>query len=182
MNGADAIAEVLRREGTEFLACFPAQPLIEACAQAGIRPVLCRQERVGMAIADGFSRTSGGKRLGVFAMQQGPGSENAFPGAAPGVRRQRARAAHPRRRAHLTLVHATRLQRHGQLPGRDQVAGGGERRRARARADAPRVPPPAQRKARPVLLEVARDVLGPGAVQRSRLRAGEGEQVGAVPR
>ena len=82
MNGADAIAEVLRREGTEFLACFPAQPLIEACAQAGIRPVLCRQERVGMAIADGFSRTSGGKRLGVFAMQQGPGSENAFPGAA----------------------------------------------------------------------------------------------------
>ena len=82
MNGADAIAEVLRREGTEFLACFPAQPLIEACARAGIRPILCRQERVGMAIADGFSRASGGKRLGVFAMQQGPGSENAFPGAA----------------------------------------------------------------------------------------------------
>ena len=35
-----------------------------------------------MAIADGFSRTTNGKRLGVFAMQRGPGSENAFPGAA----------------------------------------------------------------------------------------------------
>ena len=35
-----------------------------------------------MAIADGFSRVTNGKRIGVFSMQQGPGSENAFPGAA----------------------------------------------------------------------------------------------------
>ena len=82
MKGVDVIAEILKREGTEFLACFPAQPLIEASSVAGIWPVLCRQERIGMAIADGFSRTTSGKRLGVFAMQQGPGTENAFPGAA----------------------------------------------------------------------------------------------------
>jgi len=82
MNGAEAIAEILKREGTEFLACYPRQSLIEACAKAGIRPVLCRQERMGMAIADGFSRTTNGKRIGVFTMQQGPGTENAFPGAA----------------------------------------------------------------------------------------------------
>ena len=82
MQGADVIAEILKREGTEFLSCFPAQPLIDACAKAGIRPILCRQERMGMAIADGFSRTTNGKRLGVFAMQHGPGAENAFPGAA----------------------------------------------------------------------------------------------------
>ena len=82
MNGVTAIAEVLKREGTEFLSCYPAQPLIEACAKAGIRPILCRQERTGMAIADGFSRTTNGKKIGVFAMQHGPGTENAFPGAA----------------------------------------------------------------------------------------------------
>jgi acetolactate synthase-1/2/3 large subunit len=82
MQGADVIAEILKAEGTEFLACFPAQNLIDACAKVGIRPILCRQERVGMAIADGFSRTTNGKRIGVFAMQQGPGTENAFPGAA----------------------------------------------------------------------------------------------------
>ena len=82
MKGVDVIAEILKREGTEFLACFPAQPLIDASAVAGIRPVMCRQERMGMAIADGFSRTTNGKRIGVFTMQQGPGSENAFPGAA----------------------------------------------------------------------------------------------------
>ncbi len=82
MNGTQAIAEILKREGIEFLACYPNQPLIEACALAEIRPIICRQERVGMAIADGFSRTTNGKRLGVFAMQHGPGTENAFPGAA----------------------------------------------------------------------------------------------------
>lgn len=82
MKGADVIAEILRRENTEFLACYPAQDLIDACAKVGIRPILCRQERMGMAIADGFSRTTNGKRLGVFAMQIGPGTENSFPGAA----------------------------------------------------------------------------------------------------
>ena len=82
MNGADAIADILKREGTEFLACYPRQSLIEAAAKVGIRPVLCRQERMGIAIADGFSRTTDGKRIGVFCMQQGPGTENSFPGVA----------------------------------------------------------------------------------------------------
>ena len=82
MKGVDAIAEILKREGVEFLVCYPRQPLIEAAAKAGIRPIMCRQERVGVAIADGFSRTTNGKRLGVFSMQQGPGTENSFPGAA----------------------------------------------------------------------------------------------------
>ena len=82
MKGVSVVAEILKREGTEFLACYPAQPLIEACALVGILPILCRQERMGMAIADGFSRTTNGKRIGVFSMQHGPGSENAFPGVA----------------------------------------------------------------------------------------------------
>lgn len=82
MNGGDVVAEILKREGTEFLSVFPAQNLIDPAAKVGIPPIICRQERVGMAIADGFSRTTNGKRLGVFAMQRGPGSENAFPGAA----------------------------------------------------------------------------------------------------
>ena len=46
MNGADAIAEILRREGTEFLACFPSHPLIDACSNLDIRPIICRQERM----------------------------------------------------------------------------------------------------------------------------------------
>ena len=82
MNGAAVIAEILKREGTEFLSCYPRNPLIEAGAAVDIRPILCRQERVGVGIADGYSRVKRGKRNGVFAAQAGPGIENAFPGVA----------------------------------------------------------------------------------------------------
>jgi len=82
MNGADVIAAILKREGTEFLACYPRNPLIEACAAIDIRPILCRQERVGVGMADGFSRIRRGRQNGVFAAQNGPGIENAFPGVA----------------------------------------------------------------------------------------------------
>ena len=82
MNGAEVIAEILKREGTEFLSCYPRNPLIEACAAIDIRPILCRQERVGVGIADGYSRIRRGRRNGVFAAQAGPGIENAFPGVA----------------------------------------------------------------------------------------------------
>jgi len=82
MNGAALVAEILKREGTEFLACYPRNPLIEACAALDIRPILCRQERVGVGMADGYTRIRRGKRNGVFAAQAGPGIENAFPGIA----------------------------------------------------------------------------------------------------
>jgi acetolactate synthase-1/2/3 large subunit len=82
MKVIDAIAEILKREGVQFLSCYPTTPIIEACAAVGIRPYLCRQERVGAGIADGYSRVTNGKPIGVFAMQYGPGAENAFPGIA----------------------------------------------------------------------------------------------------
>src|SRR5262245_20401873 len=82
MQVVDAIAEILKREGVEYLSTYPTTPVIDAAATAGIRPVLCRQERVGVGIADGYSRTTNGRRIGVFAMQYGPGAENAFPGVA----------------------------------------------------------------------------------------------------
>src|SRR5215475_6189620 len=82
MKVVDALAEIMKREGVEFLSTYPTTPVIDAAAAAGIRPVLCRQERVGVGIADGFSRTTNRRRIGVFAMQYGPGAENAFPGVA----------------------------------------------------------------------------------------------------
>jgi acetolactate synthase I/II/III large subunit len=78
----EAIARILKQEGVEHLVCYPRQALIDFCAEAGIRPVVCRQERVGVGIADGISRSTYGKRIGVFSMQGGPGVENTFPGAA----------------------------------------------------------------------------------------------------
>ena len=82
MNGDTAIAKILKAEGVEWLACFPAQSLIDACSREGIRPILCRQERAGVNMADGYSRVKNGKTVGVFTMQHGPGAENAMSGAA----------------------------------------------------------------------------------------------------
>ena len=82
MKGAAAVAEILKREGTEILIGYPVNPIIEAAAVADIRTIMVRQERTGLHMADGFSRVSSGKRVGVFAMQHGPGTENAFGGVA----------------------------------------------------------------------------------------------------
>ncbi|HXO01905.1 MAG TPA: thiamine pyrophosphate-binding protein, partial [Stellaceae bacterium] len=82
MQVMDAISEILKREGVSTLFCFPTTPIIEAAVAAGIRPVICRQERVGVHMADGCSRVQNGKPPGVFAMQYGPGAENAFAGIA----------------------------------------------------------------------------------------------------
>lgn len=79
---ADAIADILKTEGVSHLPCYPRQLLIDACARIGIRPIVCRQERVGVGIADGISRSTNGRQIGVFAMQGGPGIENSFPGIA----------------------------------------------------------------------------------------------------
>ena len=78
----DVIAQILKKEGVQFLSAFPTTPVIEAAAETGIRPVICRQERVGVGIADGYSRVKNGSPPGVFAMQYGPGAENAFAGIA----------------------------------------------------------------------------------------------------
>jgi acetolactate synthase-1/2/3 large subunit len=82
MKCADAIVEVLKHERVSTLFCFPTTSLIENAVAAGIRPIICRQERVGVDMADGFARVTNGKPPGVFMMQYGPGSENAFPGIA----------------------------------------------------------------------------------------------------
>jgi acetolactate synthase-1/2/3 large subunit len=82
MRAADAIVEILKREGTTTLFCFPTTSIIENAVAAGIRPVICRQERVGVHMADGYSRVTNGRPAGVFAMQYGPGAENAFAGVA----------------------------------------------------------------------------------------------------
>jgi acetolactate synthase-1/2/3 large subunit len=60
----------------------PYQPLLEAAAIAGIRPIIFRQESTGIHMVDGYSRVTNGRRIGVFMMQNGPGAENGFGGVA----------------------------------------------------------------------------------------------------
>ncbi|HLZ31669.1 MAG TPA: thiamine pyrophosphate-requiring protein [Chloroflexota bacterium] len=82
MKAAAAVAEILKREGVEFLIGYPVNSIIEEAARADIRTIIVRQERTGLHMADAVSRVCSGQQVGVFAMQHGPGTENAFGGVA----------------------------------------------------------------------------------------------------
>ena len=82
MDCYDLIALVLKKEGVEWVACFPNNPLIEALAKQGIRPITFRHERGAVMAADGFSRTSDRKRFGIAVIQSQAGAENALGGIA----------------------------------------------------------------------------------------------------
>ena len=56
-----AIAEILKREGIEILCGYPVNHLIEHAANADIRPIIVRQERIGLHMADAISRVTSGK-------------------------------------------------------------------------------------------------------------------------
>ncbi|MCB1685243.1 MAG: thiamine pyrophosphate-requiring protein, partial [Pseudomonadales bacterium] len=120
MNVGEGIAHALKREGVDVLFAYPVNPLIETCAMADIRTVIVRQERVGLHMADAYSRLSSGKKIGVFAMQHGPGAENAFGGVAQAYSESSPilvlPAGYPRRLAHyypnfnstLNMQHVTK--------------------------------------------------------------------------
>ena len=82
MKTADAISEILKREGVEWVIGYPVNHILERAAAADIRPIIVRQERTGLHMAEAISRVTSGKKLGVFAMQHGPGTENAYGGVA----------------------------------------------------------------------------------------------------
>lgn len=82
MKVSAAIADVLRLEGISVIFGYPRNPVLEEAAKIGIRPIIVRQERTGVHMADALSRLTRGKHMGVFAMQHGPGTENAYGGVA----------------------------------------------------------------------------------------------------
>ena len=82
MNCNDRIAEILKQEGIEWVSCYPSNPLIEAVAKQGIRPVAFRHERGAVMAADGYSRVSDRQKFGTVLMQSQAGAENSVGGLA----------------------------------------------------------------------------------------------------
>jgi len=82
MKGRTAIAKILKMEGVEFVSGFPQNDIFEAGAEEGIRCIIARTERVGVNIADAYTRVSNCKHNGVCLVQSGPGIENAYSGIA----------------------------------------------------------------------------------------------------
>ena len=83
MKAVEAIAEILKREGVDMILGYPVNHVLEYAARADIRTIIVRQERTGLHMADAMSpRHLAARSIGVFAMQHGPGTENAFGGVA----------------------------------------------------------------------------------------------------
>lgn len=82
MRASLAVAEVLRREGIDTAFVIPSNKMIDAVAEVGIRPIVGRHERGALNMADAYSRTTNGEKIGVALVQQGPGAEHAFGGVA----------------------------------------------------------------------------------------------------
>jgi acetolactate synthase-1/2/3 large subunit len=78
MRGTEAVAQILKAEGVEYLFSYPNHPLIDAAAQLGIRPIIARGEKTLINMADGYTRAINGTRPTVVVVQAGPGIENAF--------------------------------------------------------------------------------------------------------
>ena len=75
---ADRIAQLLQREGAEFVVGFPENRLLDSASALGMRPIITRTERVAVNIADGFARATNGERITACVTQYGPGAEAAF--------------------------------------------------------------------------------------------------------
>ena len=100
-----AIAQIMKREGVEVLFGYPRNAVLEAAAEADIRTIIVRQERTGLHMADAYSRMNRGRKIGAFAMQHGPGAENAYGAVAQAYSESVPvlvlPAGYPRRHAHV---------------------------------------------------------------------------------
>ena len=121
MKVADAIARVLKAEGVEYLFAYPVNPIIEAAAKLDIRPIIVRQERIGLHMADALSRLTSGEKIGVFCMQNGPGSENAFGGVAQALWRFGADRRSAGRLSARHQPNSAELQLGSEFPSRDEI-------------------------------------------------------------
>src|SRR5690348_765210 len=159
MKVSAAIAEILKREGITFLIGYPVNTIIEASAETDIRTIIVRQERTGLHMADAVSRISSGRQVGVFAMQHGPGTENAFGGVAqaygesspivvlPGGYPRRLTNIPPNFNAFLNFQHVTKWCEQVTLP--DAVPDAMRRAFTQVRNGRPR----------PVMVEIPTDVM-----------------------
>src|SRR5271163_5139328 len=121
MKVINAIAKILKSEGTEWLIGYPVNPIIEGAAEENIRTIMVRQERIGLHMCDAVAKTTSGDKVGVFAMQHGPGTENAFGGVAqsfgdstpvvvlPAGYARNINQVHPNFNAALNFRHVTKL-------------------------------------------------------------------------
>ena len=82
---ATAIARILKQEGVEWVSTFPVCRINNALGREGMPMIMMRDDRYAVALADGYSRVTGGERIGVCTVQggvNGAGLQYSYPGLA----------------------------------------------------------------------------------------------------
>jgi acetolactate synthase-1/2/3 large subunit len=71
IKAADGLAQILKAEGVSWVSTFPMSGVNNALGNAGVRLLMMRDERYTVALADAFSRVTGGKGIGVCTAMGG---------------------------------------------------------------------------------------------------------------
>src|SRR5262245_5441147 len=82
---ATGIARILRQEGVGWVSTFPVCRVNNALGREGVPMLMMRDDRYAVAVADAFSRITGGSRIGVCTFQGGvnaAGMQYAYAGLA----------------------------------------------------------------------------------------------------
>ncbi len=71
IDAATGIARILKQEGVEWVSTFPVCRVNNALGREHIPMLMMRDDRYAIAVADAFSRVTGGKQIGVATVQGG---------------------------------------------------------------------------------------------------------------
>ncbi len=71
VSAASGLARILKAEGVSWVSTFPVCCVNNALGQEGVPILMMRDERYAVAVADAFSRVTGGKRIGVCTVMGG---------------------------------------------------------------------------------------------------------------
>ena len=71
IDAATGIARILKQEGVEWVSTFPVCKVNNALGREGIPMVMMRDDRYAIAVADAYSRITGGRHIGVCTVQGG---------------------------------------------------------------------------------------------------------------
>ena len=71
VEAANGLARILKAEGVPWVSTFPVCCINNALGQEGVPILMMRDERYAVAVADAFSRVTGGKQIGVCTVMGG---------------------------------------------------------------------------------------------------------------
>src|SRR5437870_12015267 len=67
---ATGIVRILKQEGVDWVSTFPVCRVNNALGREGVPMLMMRDDRYAVAVADAFSRITGGSRIGVCTLDR----------------------------------------------------------------------------------------------------------------